>query len=236
MDTGIKTKGSGGKSSMVLSASENHGVTTSKSDRRTQARKASVIMGHAISTYDPEEVEYQSALVLDALEGLDPLLVADDNGHGPFADEHDDEFDIIEDLEEATKKNGGKSRRNTKTRRSLKGKGSRSTSGSSVVPLPKRLRPLSLSSILMEERNRSDGIALAFISCEQPLSLEQQLPRRQFCPVTHRVAAYREMKTGIPYASNSRHALEQIQERPPPWLLINGTASYWETVNSFKEK
>jgi len=62
----------------------------------------------------------------------------------------------------------------------------------------------------------------------------EQLPRRKFCPVTGQEGLYREPKTGIPYANIK--ALEQIRERPPPWMSLSGTAAYHEAVKSIRDE
>jgi hypothetical protein len=41
---------------------------------------------------------------------------------------------------------------------------------------------------------------------------------------------YTEPKSGIPYASLK--ALEQIRERPPPWMTLTGSAAFYEATKS----
>lgn len=61
-------------------------------------------------------------------------------------------------------------------------------------------------------------------------------PPRRFCPVTGLPGSYAEPRTGIPYAT--LQALEQIRERPPPWMSLGvgsgGNASYYEAVRSLR--
>jgi hypothetical protein len=96
--------------------------------------------------------------------------------------------------------------------------------------MPKRFKPRSLASILVEEASRQDGVAKAFLEAEATLAPSQRLPPRKFCPVTGLFGIYTDPKSGIPYANLS--ALEQIQERTPPWMTLSGTAAYLEAVTS----
>ena len=87
----------------------------------------------------------------------------------------------------------------------------------------------------MEEANcvENGGSARAFIDAEA--RAEQPLPRRKFCPVTGLEGIYTDPKSGIPYAT--QQALEQIRERPPPWMTLPGThAAYWEAVKSLRDE
>jgi YL1 nuclear protein C-terminal domain len=94
--------------------------------------------------------------------------------------------------------------------------------------MPKRFKARSLASILQEEMTRSDGVAFAFVHAA--CSVPETLPRRPFCPVTGLPGLYREPKSGLSYANDQ--ALEQIQERPPPWRSLSGTAAYSDVVKS----
>ena len=86
----------------------------------------------------------------------------------------------------------------------------------------------------MEEVTREHGVAREFIQAEATLPPNQQLPPRKFCPVTGLFGIYTDQKSGIPYANLK--ALEQIQERTPPWMNLSGTAAYLEATKSIVEK
>jgi hypothetical protein len=95
--------------------------------------------------------------------------------------------------------------------------------------------PRPLASILVEEASREEGAARAFLDAEaRLLNPNQQLPRRKFCPVTGLKGIYTEPKTEIPYASLK--ALEQIRERAPPWMTLNGNPAYWEAAKSLRDE
>ena len=167
-----------------------------KNERRTKARK--------INLASPGENEdYQAAVWIDALEGVDPVATVDD----------DEEYDELNELE------GKKGRKR-------RGSSSKAKAGT----LPKKFLPRSLASILVEEAGREDSIAKAFIQAEARLDKGTQLPRRKFCPVTGLEAVYTEPKSGLHYSTI--RALEQIRERPPPWMTLGGAAAYMESVKS----
>lgn len=155
-----------------------------------------------------EDKDFRAAVWMDALEEVDPSTIAGDD---------DNEYDELEELEE----------RKNKRRR-----------GASAKPkagvLPKRFRPRSLASILVEEATREDGVAREFLKAEARLPPQQQLPPRKFCPVTGLEGIYTEPKSGIPYASLK--ALEQIRERPPPWMTLNGSAAFYEASKSILDE
>lgn len=152
------------------------------------------------------EEELRTALWIDALEEVQPQQLQDDAG--------DDEYDELEEIEGKTKKR--KAKRNTKQNKKT---------------LPKRLLPRSVGTILLEESARPDGVTLEYLDsiahCSTPL------PARKFCPVTGRLASYVEPKSNMPFAS--MRALEQIRERPPPWMTISGSAIYQESVKTIRE-
>jgi len=118
--------------------------------------------------------------------------------------------------------------------------------------LPKRFLPRTLGSILMEEANvynsynnrggggsYNDGgsAAIAFVEAEARIKKHSQFipsSRRKFCPVTGLEGIYTEPKSGIPYATVQ--ALEQIRERPPPWMILGGTPSYWEAAKTLRQE
>lgn len=171
-----------------------------KQERRTKARRAQV--------YDDND-ELRSALLVDALEGVDPSM--------PVM-EDDEEYDELDELE-----GGGKGK---------KKRGRRGATKQKAGVLPKRFLPRPLASILMEDANRGDGAARAFLNAEARLPKDQQLPVRKFCPVTGLEGTYTEPKSKIPYFN--LRALDQIRERPPPWMTLSGTAAYMEAVKSIR--
>jgi hypothetical protein len=145
---------------------------------------------------------------IDALEGVDPSAPAP---------EEDEEYDELDDLEDRKRK-----RRPGNSKKSKAG------------VLPKRFLPRSLGSILVEEASRPDGVARAFLAAEARVPQHQQFPRRKFCPVTGLLGVYVEPKSGIPYAS--MRALEQIQERSPPWMTLGGSAAFFEAAKSIEDE
>jgi hypothetical protein len=148
--------------------------------------------------------EYRMAVWIDALEGVDPAAPSP---------EDDEEYDELDELEDRKKKR-------------RRGKATKAKAG----VLPKRFLPRSLGSILVEEASRPDGVAKEFLSAQARVDPGQQLPRRKFCPVTGLQAVYCDPKSGIPYAS--LRALEQIQERSPPWMTLGGSAAFFEAAKS----
>jgi YL1 nuclear protein C-terminal domain len=195
-----------------------------KQDRRAKARKGSLFSN--TNDEDHSDRDYRIALWVDALEGIDPLASA------AAAPEDDEEYDELEELEDDTQKKRRGSSRNKRESKKQK---------SNATAMPKRFLPRSLGSILLEEASRAyddDDVnaALKFIECEARLpDKEQQLPRRKFCPVTGTLALYTEPKSGIPYSS--LRALEQIRERPPPWMMTQGgMATYYEAVKSLEDR
>ena len=194
-----------------------------KQDRRIKARKGSLFN----TDENQADRDYRIALWVDSLEGIDPLASA------AAAPDDDEEYDELEELDEDTKK---KKRTNTSRRESKKQK-------PNVAAMPKRFLPRSLGSILLEEAGRGyddDDVNAVrmFIESEARIpDKEQQLPRRKFCPVTGTLALYTEPKSGIPYSTF--RALEQIRERPPPWMMTHGSggvATYYEAVKSIEDR
>lgn len=153
------------------------------------------------------EDELRTALWVDALEEVQPQQQQQQ-------DDVDEEYDELEEIEGKTKKRKAK-RRNKQNNKTL----------------PKRLLKRSVGTILLEESTRPDGVAMEYLDsiahCTSPL------PPRKFCPVTGRLANYVEPKSKIPFAN--MRALEQIRERPPPWMLLSGSAIYQEAVKSIRE-
>ena len=110
--------------------------------------------------------------------------------------------------------------------------------------MPKRFKPRSLANILLEEVNRDDGIAYTWLETEARTNNvkrqrsegnnHRQQPARKFCPVTGMEGIYTEPKSGIPFANLK--ALEQIRERPPPWMTLGGNIAYHEAVKSIRDE
>jgi hypothetical protein len=155
--------------------------------------------------------EYRTAVWVDALEGVDPSAAAPDD---------DEEYDELEDLQDEKKR-----------KRPRKSKGQQK-----VGTMPKRFLPRSLGTILVEEANRGeDGAARAFLAAVARVPADQQLPRRKFCPLSGTFGIYTEPKSGIPYSS--LRALDQIRERPPPWMTtLSGAAAYYEATKSIEDE
>lgn len=181
-----------------------------KQDRRDKARKFSVIEGS-------ESKEFLAATWLDALEDVVNTGAADD----------DDSYDELDEIEEKRKKRGPTKKQDT---------------GS----LPKRFKSRSMANILLEEVNRDDGVAYNWIENEARHNnnkngngncngqLQFLLPAKKYCPVTGMDGIYTEPKSGLPYANLK--ALEQIRERPPPWMNLSGSIAYNEAVKSIRDE
>ena len=196
-----------------------------KQDRRDKARKTSAARG-------PESKELLAAAWMDALE--DVPLGTGENGGG--IDDGDDSYDELDELDGKKKgnKRGGR-RKPTKKQQELAGS------------LPKRFKPRSMANILLEEVNRDDGIAYAWLEDEARVPRHRagktsttgttrfkQLPARKFCSVTGMEGIYTEPKSGLPYANLK--ALEQLRERPPPWMNLGGSFAFHEAVKSIRDE
>lgn len=180
----------------------------------------------AAKVFERENDEYRTWVWLDALEGVDPSI----NG---TPDDDDDFGDIAESPDHDD---------NKKRTRKSKTTSSRSKQQKSES-LPKYLMPRSLGTILMDELNsRTDGTTYAYLGAEAHISRpSDRLVKRKFCPVTGLFAKYTHPKTGIPYSSLT--ALDQILERPPPWMTLatnnnNGSsaATYLEALKSITQQ
>ncbi len=181
-----------------------------KQDRRDKARKTTILQG-------PESKELASAAWMDALEGVLATNAGDNDG--------DDSYDELDELE--NKKGSKKRRKPTKKQQELAGS------------LPKRFKQRTVANILLEEVNREDGVAYAWLEDEARVSRKRgtkslQLPARKFCPVTGIEGIYTEPKSGLPYANLK--ALEQVRERPPPWMTLGGSLAYHEAVKSIRDE
>jgi len=194
-----------------------------KQSRRDKARK---LVGGGGSG---ESKEYLAAAWMDALEEV----AATSGGAAGAGDgeDGDDSYDEMDELEEddnkKTKKRGTASKRKQQS--------------TAAGTLPKRFKPRSLASILLEEVSRDDGVAYAWLETEARISTtkkdgvppeQQNPPARKCCPVTGLYGIYTDPKTGIPYANLK--ALEQIRERPPPWMMLSGPIAYHEAVKSIR--
>ena len=235
--------------------------------RRDGARKSSSLYGDRPgaggggASSSAEEREYRVALRMDMLEGVvgDGTTISldvDDEEYDEFAELDDEKYDDDDDDGE-----GKESKGKAKKKRKRKGTTSSSTAGknASSSMVPKYLKPRSLASILMEEAGRSDSVAWQYVNASVRrlgsgqttitkdiatvdnnaviTTTTNPYPPRKFCPVTGLFGAYTEPKSGLPYATLS--ALEQIRERPPPWMNAGnnaGSASYWEAVKSLQSK
>lgn len=154
-----------------------------------------------------ESKEILSAAWMDALEDVNPSAGG--------ANESDDEYDELDELDNEKKK-----------------RQKRSKKAASGV-LPKRFKARSLASVLLEEVNRDDGVGRTWLENEARRK-GHQMPARKFCPATGLEGIYTEPKSGIPYASLP--ALEQIRERPPPWMTLGGSLAYHEAVKSIRDE
>jgi hypothetical protein len=111
-----------------------------------------------------------------------------------------------------------------------------------LVQLPKRFKPRSLASILLEEVNRDDGVAYIWLDNEARINKKNKQaahvtimpPPRKYCPVTGMEGIYTEPKSRIPYAN--LQALEQIRERSPPWMTLGGNIAYHEAAKSIRDE
>lgn len=199
-----------GASAVLPQSQKRRSDRRKKQDRRTKARKVQGLANGG----DTDAQEFQAAVWMDALEDVDPsqaLLLQED----------DDEYDALEELD-----GGGGNKRGNKRKKASK---------QAPGQMPKRFLPRTLGSILVEEANREEGSARAFVDAEaRILNPKQQLPKRKFCPVTGLEGIYTEPKSGIPYANWK--ALEQIRERAPPWMTLGGTPAYWEAAKSLREE
>jgi len=231
--------------------------------RRDGARKSSSVLhgdgaaGSGGGASSVEEREYRVALRMDTLEGVvgdgtTITLDADDDEYDEFAELEDDDDD---DDDAGERESKGKSKKKRKRKGGTGGGGGGTGKNSSSSAMPKYLKPRSLASILMEEAGRFDSVAFQYVNASvRRLGSGQTVtrsvdsvnnavvttttnpyPPRKFCPVTGLFGAYTEPKSGIPYATLS--ALEQIRERPPPWMNAgnnSGSASYWEAVKTLQ--
>jgi len=210
------------------------GISATKLSRRSdrqrrqqKARKGFTEHGRVTSL---EDVEYRAAVRIDHLEEskADEYDSQEEDEDASLA--ADQEYDEEEELEE---RNGrGKKRKKTKKRKPAMNK--KSKLKASLVADQKRLKPRSLASILLEEATvvgGGEGTRLRdYVNAEAKPRFETY-PARKFCPVTGQFGIYKDPKCGVHYATLK--ALEQIQERLPPWMSRGGSAAYSEAMKSF---
>mmetsp|Transcript_15945 Transcript_15945/g.39081 ORF Transcript_15945/g.39081 Transcript_15945/m.39081 type:complete len:208 (-) Transcript_15945:242-865(-) len=175
-----------------------------RSDRKKKDRREKARKTTAIG-----DKELLAAAWMDALEDIAPS--------GP-APEDDDSYDELDEL-------GDEKKRKRKKRTTKK------TTTAGV--LPKRFKPRSLASILLEEMNREDGVAQDWLNNEARDTSGKKRIVRKMCPVTGQFGIYTEPKSRIPYANLK--ALE-IRERPPPWMTLSGNLAYHESVASIRDE
>ena len=143
-------------------------------------------------------------------------------------DDVEEEYDELDDVNGDGGIVGGRKRKGGKKK--------------TAVGIPKRFKPRSLASVLIEEASwRKLGKARGYLDAEalprKGASGEILYPPRKFCPVTGLEGLYTDPKSGVPYADLT--ALEQIRERVPPWMGAStggGTASYYEAVKSLRSE
>lgn len=181
--------------------------TKRRSDRRKKQDRRDKAR-KVVGIGGPESKEILAAAWMDALEDIQATGVA--------GAEDDDSYDELDELENEGKK------------RSRRGPSKKADAGA----MPKRFKPRSVASILTEEFSRFDGVAKPWLDSEAR-NRRQCLPTRKFCPVTGMEGIYTEPRTGIPYATLK--ALEQINERPPPWMTLVGSLAYHECVKSIRD-
>lgn len=181
--------------------------TKRRSDRRKKQDRRDKAR-KVLGVGGPESKEILAAAWMDALEDI--------QASGAAGGEDDDSYDELDELE------------NDKKKRSRRGASKKAQSG----VLPKRFKPRSMASILTEEFSRFDGVAKPWLDNEARKP-GPRIPSRKFCPVTGMEGIYTEPKTGLPYANLK--ALEQINERPPPWMTLGGSLAYHECVKSIRD-
>lgn len=191
-----------------------------RSERRARTCKTSA----TTATSAAESAELQRSIWVDALEEVD----AHAQDQGAAAGQDDDAYNEYEELDGGNDDDGDKAK-------SKKRRASRKAAPKKAAAAHKRFLPRSLGTILLEEANtRPDGVAQEFLRV-QATNDGTPLPARNFCPVTGLPGLFRDPKSGIWYSSYA--ALEQIRERPPPWMALTGGshATYYEAVKSIQE-
>ncbi len=209
--------------------------SSNKSKRRDKARKVFNDGGAGIGDGDGSG-SFGTSGVIELVEfRIDSLEEAASDELLRMMMDDEEEYDELEDLEEAS--GGRKKRRKRKAKKNDSGQNGK---------VPKRFKARSLASVLIEEstRGQQDGVLQQYLNAEavpnannKGASTRRQYPRRKFCPVTGLEGLYKDPKSGIPYANLT--ALDQIRERPPPWISgfnNTGSAAYYEAVKSLKNE
>lgn len=194
---------------------------TQPTNRQTRKRREKARKAVSLSSSSADAASDLVAYRLDVLEEV---------GGRAQEDDQEEEFDELEEMEGSRsrgRKGGGRGRKR-KTGGKLK-----------AGQMDKRFKPRSLASILIEESGRSDGVVKEYIDAEaRPVkgSALGRHPRRKFCPVTGLFGVYTDPKSQIPYAN--LEALEQLRERPPPWLnsYSGGSAAYHDAIKSLRNE
>lgn len=169
--------------------------------------------------------EYRAAAHVDALEDV-VIPEEDDDAEGQKDDE-----EYVDD-EDEDEQEGGASDSRQKRRRKKGGvkKKQSSIKLKASSKIPKRWRPRSLASILMEEAGRPNGgVTKKYIAAEAR-PIPPFYPLKKICPVSGLFANYTDPKSGVPYANIK--ALSHIQERVPPWITAGGATAYAETIKT----
>lgn len=211
----------GGKNS-IPGMHKNSRNRSSRLLRREKARKAVDLSTSSSAT------DIIVAYRIDALEGGVENLDLEGG-------ELDEEFDELEEIEGESGNGGGKRKKKRGTgRRSI---GRKRKAGNSVGGIPRRYKPRTLASILVEESSRSDGVLKQYLDAEaRSKNQKVHYPPRKFCPVTGLFGIYTDSKSGIPYANLD--ALEHLRERSPPWLigLGGGSTIYHDALKSLRNE
>jgi len=182
-------------------------IRTTRNKRREKARKG-INLSSSSST---DVVAYR----IDALE---------EAGANVEEENVEEEFDELEEVEGGRKRGGRK--------RKVGGRGK-----AKAGAMEKRFKPRSLASILIEESGRSDSVVKDYLVAEARPKKGNAIgnyPQRKFCPVTGLFGLYTDPKSQISYANLD--ALEQLRERPPPWMssFSGGSAAYHDTLKSLQ--
>jgi YL1 nuclear protein C-terminal domain len=231
-----------------------HSHPRHKSGIRNSSSKSTTTTNNATATTDQEQEEYKTWIWMDALEGIDPSMHVN-NPEDQDKDDDDDEFGNItendgedDEADDSPEMGKGKKRKKKTTTGDVATNAKSKTTGKrtkkslfitgGTATIPKRLLPKSLGTILLDEMNREDCTTFDYLAIEarHKKNHPNRIPSRKFCPVTGLLARYTHPKTGIPYATLS--ALEQILERPPPWMMLTGnhTATYYEAIQSIQQQ
>jgi len=236
-------KSAGGVGPTVTGAGGRASGRQRKQSRSQRARKA---MDHQFESSE-DQVAYRAAVHIDALEETIGYEEEVHNSAGAGDDEeYFDEEEPSDDNARANKKRRGAAT-SSGSRRGAASSRKTSSAATEAAEREKRLRPRSLASILIEEAAHPDGVAFKYLAAEARLSRAPAgqnskesgdklgcYPSPKFCPVTGLIGIYTDPKTRIPYAT--LEALEQIRERPPPWMNLGGSAAYYEACKSLRNE